>query len=79
LIKKITVQRISEHRNFTKILNELTSTDIAWIRTTPVKTASAKGDMCLLELYFHEYNGELAKLVAPTKGTILKSGGGWRL
>ena len=67
LIKKITVQNISEESNYTGILNELTGTDTAWMNTKPVKTVSAKGDMCLYELYFHEYNNELAKLVVQLK------------
>lgn len=67
LIKKITVQSISEEMNYTEIINNLTSTDTVWMVTKPVKTVSAKGDMCLYELYFHENNDELAKLVAQLK------------
>lgn len=67
LVKKITVQNISEESHYTEILNKLTSTDTAWMKTRPVKTVSAKGDMCLFELYFHEYNNELAKLLAQLK------------
>ena len=34
---------------------------------------SAKGDMCSYELYFHEYNDELAKLVAKLKAQSKKA------
>lgn len=67
LVKKITVQSIMEESNYTDILNKLTGTDTTWMNTKPVKTASAKGDMCSFEFYFHEYNNELAKLVAQVK------------
>ncbi|MCS3800864.1 hypothetical protein [Niastella sp. OAS944] len=67
LIKKITVQSISEEMNYTEIINNLTSTDTAWMVTKPVKTVSAKGDMCSYELYFHGNNDELAKLLVQLK------------
>ena len=73
LIKKITVQNIMEVSYYTEILNKLTGTDTAWMKTRPVKTVSAKGDMCSYELYFHEYNNELVKLVAQLKAQSKKA------
>jgi hypothetical protein len=73
LVKKKTVQNIVEVSHYTEILNKLTRTDTAWLKTTPVKTTSAKGDMCSYELYFHEYNNELAKLVAQLKAQSKKA------
>jgi hypothetical protein len=73
LIKKITVQSISEYSNYTEICNKLTSSDTAWIKTKPVKTVAAKGSLCLYELYFHEYNKELEKLVAQLKAQSKKA------
>ena len=73
LIKKITVHDISEHTIYVEILNKLTNSDTAWIKTKPVKTASAKGSLCLYELYFHEYNNELEKLVAQLKAQSKKA------
>lgn len=72
LIKKITVQNITEVSHYTEILNKLTGTDTAWMKTRPVKTLRAKGDMCSYELYFHEYNSELTKLVAQLKAQSKK-------
>jgi hypothetical protein len=73
LIKKITVQDISDHDNYTEIRNKLTSSDTAWMKTRPVKTATAEGSVCLYELYFHEYNNELEKLVAQLKAQSKKA------
>lgn len=67
MIRKITVQNISEHSNYIGIQNKLTSSGTAWIKTKPVKTVAAKGDACVYELYFHEYNNELKKLVGQLK------------
>ena len=72
-IERITVHGISEHSNYTEIRNTLTSADTAWMKTKPVKTASAKGGTCLYELYFHEYNDELAKLLAQLKAQSKKA------
>jgi hypothetical protein len=72
-VKKITVHNILEESHYTEILNKLTSTDTAWMKTRPVKTVSAKGDMCSFELYFHENNNELAKLVAQLKAQSQKA------
>lgn len=73
LIKRITVHDVSEHDNYTEICNKLTSDDTAWIKTKPVKTASAHASVCLYELYFHEYNDELAKLVVQLKAQSKKA------
>lgn len=73
LIKKITVQNITEVSHYTEILNKLTGTDTAWMKTRPVKTLRANGDMCSYELYFHEYNNELTKLVAQLKAQSKKA------
>jgi len=73
LIKKITVQDISEQSNYTEIRNKLTNSDTAWMKTKPVKTAAVKGSVCLYELYFHEYNSELEKLVAQLQAQSKKA------
>lgn len=73
LIKKITVHNITEVSHYTEIINKLTGTDTAWMKIRPVKTVNAKGDMCSYELYFHEYNNELAKLVAQLKAQSKKA------
>lgn len=73
LVKKITVQNILEVSHYIEIINKLTGTDTAWMKTKPVKTVSAKGDMCSYELYFHEFNNELAKLVAQLKAASKKA------
>ena len=73
LVKKITVQNILEISHYIEIQNKLTGTDTAWMKTRPVKTVSAKGDMCSYELYFHEYNNELTKLVAQLKAQSKKA------
>lgn len=73
MIKRITVQSLSEHSNFTEICNKLTNSDTAWIKTKPMKTATAEGDACLFELYFHEFNNELEKLVKQLKAESKKA------
>ena len=73
LVKKITVQNILEISHYIEIQNKLTGTDTAWMKTRPLKTVSVKGDMCSYELYFHEYNDELAKLVAQLKAQSKKA------
>jgi hypothetical protein len=73
LVKKITVQNILEISHYIEIQNKLTGTDTAWMKTRPVKTVIAKGDMCSYELYFHEYNDELAKLLAQLKAQSKKA------
>ena len=55
------------------IRNNITLQDTTWMKTKVVKTVASGGFLCGYELYFHEYNGELEKLLKELKERAKKA------
>ena len=66
-IRKITVQEVINWAFVYEIRNDLTLQDTAWMKTKVVKTEAMEGGTYDIELYLHEYNSELEKLVKELK------------
>ncbi len=72
-IRRITVQEMLESGYSSVIMNNITLPDIAWMKTKVVKTVATGGYLCGYELYFHEYNSELEKLLKELKERAKKA------
>lgn len=72
-IRKITVLEMLNSGYSTVIMNNITLPDTAWMKTKVVKSAATGGYLCGYELYFHEYNSELDKLLKELKARAKKA------
>lgn len=54
-------------------LASITLPDTTWMKTKVVKTVTTGGYLCGYELYFHEYNSELEKLLKELKERAKKA------
>ncbi|HEX6432217.1 MAG TPA: hypothetical protein VF008_31210 [Niastella sp.] len=72
-IRKITILEMLDSDYLSVIRNDITLQDTAWMRTKVVKTVVTGGYLCGYELYFHEYNSELEKLLKELKEKAKKA------
>lgn len=72
-IRKITIREKIYWSYTTSIANKLTMQDTVWLKTKPVRYESTGALLCGYELYFHEYNKELEKLLKQLKIQAEKS------
>jgi hypothetical protein len=72
-IRKITILEMLDSDFISVIRNNITLPDTAWMKTKVVKTAASGGYLCGYELYFHEYNSELEKLLKELRERAKKA------
>jgi len=72
-IRKITMLEVLDYDFLSVIKNDITLADTAWMKTKIVKTVSTGGHLCGYELFFHEYNSELEKLLKELKERAKKA------
>jgi hypothetical protein len=72
-IRKITILEMLDSDYISVIRNNITLPDTAWMKTKVVKTVASGGHLCGYELYFHEYNSELEKLLKELKERAKKA------
>ena len=72
-IRTITILEMLDSDIISVIKNDITLPDTAWMKTKVVKTVVSGGNLCGYELYFHEYNSELEKLLKELKERAKKA------
>ena len=53
--------------DFQEILNDLNLNDTLWINTKPIKSESSQTYFCNYNLFCHEYNNEIKRLINSFK------------